>query len=214
MKIFSAAQVKEWDAYSIKNEPINSINLMERAATACYRWLVKNEFAQKHFRIFCGKGNNGGDGLALARLLIQNNCRVTVYILEFGKIGTEDFQLNLERLHQCTTDIHFIQSAEFFPTINKDDVIVDALFGIGLNKPLDGISAQLVQYLNLQEALMVSIDMPTGLFTDKASTGNTIINATHTLSFQNYKLALLLPENETYCGQVHLLEIGLHKLFE
>lgn len=214
MKIFSAAQVKEWDAYSIKNEPINSINLMERAATACYRWLVKNEFAQKHFRIFCGKGNNGGDGLALARLLIQNNCRVTVYILEFGKIGTEDFQLNLERLHQCTTDIHFIQSTEFFPTINKDDVIVDALFGIGLNKPLDGISAQLVQYLNLQEALMVSIDMPTGLFTDKASTGNTIINATHTLSFQNYKLALLLPENETYCGQVHLLEIGLHKLFE
>ena len=214
MKIFSAAQVKEWDAYSIKNEPITSINLMESAATACYRWFVENGFAGKHFRIFCGKGNNGGDGLALARLLIQNNCKVTVYILEFGRIGTEDFQINLERLHQCITDIHFIQSAEFFPTINKDDVMVDALFGIGLNKPLDGISAQLVQYVNLQDALMVSIDMPSGLFADTTSTGNTIIKATHTLSFQNYKLALLLPENETYCGQVHLLNIGLHQNFE
>ena len=214
MKIFSATQIKQWDAYTIKNEPITSINLMERAATACYRWLVQNDLAKKHVRIFCGKGNNGGDGLALARLLIQNNCRVTVYILEFGKIGTEDFQTNLEKLHQCTTDIHFIQSAEFFPTINKDDVMVDALFGTGLNKPLDGISAELVQYLNLQNALIVSIDMPAGLFADEPSTGNTVIQATHTLSFQSYKQAFLLPENETYCGEIHILNIGLHKDFE
>ena len=72
MKIFSAKQIKQWDAYSIKNEPITSINLMERAAIACYQWLVQNDLAKNHFRIFCGKGNNGGDGLALARLLIQN----------------------------------------------------------------------------------------------------------------------------------------------
>ena len=71
MKIFSAKQIKQWDAYSIKNEPIASIDLMERAAKACYRWLVQNDLAKKHVRIFCGKGNNGGDGLALARLLIQ-----------------------------------------------------------------------------------------------------------------------------------------------
>lgn len=214
MKIFSAAQVKQWDAYTINHEPIASINLMERAATVCYRWFVQNGFAGKHFRIFCGKGNNGGDGLAIARLLIQNNCKVTVYILEFGKTGTEDFQVNLEKLHLFSTDIHFIQSADFFPVIDKGDIIVEALFGTGLNKPLDGISAGLIQHINRHSQLIISIDMPAGLFADNVSKENTIICATHTLSFQNYKLAFLLPENETYCGQVHILEIGLHKDFE
>ena len=82
MKIFSAAQIKKWDAFTIQNEPVASIDLMERAAKACYNWLIEKNLAQNHFKIFCGKGNNGGDGLALAGLLIQNNCRVTVYILD------------------------------------------------------------------------------------------------------------------------------------
>ena len=214
MKIFSAAQIKNWDAFTIQEEPINSIDLMERAATACYRLAYSKQFCEKQFRIFCGKGNNGGDGLALARMLIQNNCRATVYILEFGKTGTQDFQINLERLHQFSTDIHFIQSPEFFPSLNRDDIIIDALFGTGLNKPLDGISASLVEHINNSGTTIISVDLPTGLFADKNSAGNTIIKATHTLSFQNYKLAFLLPENESYCGDVHLLNIGLHKDFE
>ena len=95
MKIFSATQIKKWDDFTIQNEPISSIDLMERAAIACYRWVFENNFAKKQFQVFCGKGNNGGDGLAIARLLIQNNYSVTVYILEFGNIGTADFQTNL-----------------------------------------------------------------------------------------------------------------------
>lgn len=214
MKIFSATQIKKWDAFTIAQESIHSFDLMERAATACYRWLVHNNFADKHFCIFCGKGNNGGDGLAIARQLIQNNCRVTVYILEFGKIGSDDFQINLERLHEYSTDIHFIQSPDFFPALHKDDIIIEALFGTGLNKPLDGISGALVKHINQSNSTTISIDIPAGLYADQSSAGNTIVLANHILSFQNFKLAFLLPENEMYCGEVHLLDIGLHKDFE
>jgi len=214
MKIFSAAQIRKWDAFTIANEPISSIELMERAATACCKWMIGKNFGGFHFRIFCGKGNNGGDGLAIARLLIEHKCLVTVYILEFGNIGTDDFQANLARLHECSTDIHFIQSQDFFPQIRADDIIVDAVYGTGLNKPLEGISAALVDHINNSGATIISIDMPTGLFADKSSKGNTIVKANHTLSFQNYKLAFLLPENEICCGIIHLLHIGLHKTFE
>jgi len=214
MKIFSAEQFKKWDAFTIANEPIASINLMERAAMACCKWLIGKNFGFHHFRIFCGKGNNGGDGLAIARLLIQNNCRVTVYILEFGNIGTDDFQTNLERLHPLTTDIHFIQSAEFFPGLENDDIIIDALLGTGLNKPLEGISGSLVNHINKSQAVKISIDLPSGLYADKSSTGNAIVNANHTLSFQNHKLAFLMPENENYCGEIHLQHIGLLPVFE
>ena len=214
MKIFSSKQIKQWDAFTIKNEPIASIDLMERAATACCKWLIGKNLGAFHFRIFCGKGNNGADGLAIARLLIQNNCRVAVYILEFGKPGSPDFQTNLERLHQYSTDIHFIQAADFFPAIENDDIIIDAILGSGLNKLLTGITASLVNHINSSRAIKISIDLPTGLFADKSSKGNAVVKATHTLSFQNYKLAFLLPENENYCGEVHLLNIGLHKAFE
>jgi NAD(P)H-hydrate epimerase len=214
MKIFSAAQIKQWDAFTIQNEPISSIDLMERAATACCKWLIGKNFGAFHFRIFCGKGNNGGDGLAIARLLIEHKCLVTIYILEFGNIGTDDFQTNLARLHDCSTDIHFIQSPDFFPDINTDDIIVDALFGTGLNKPLDGITAALVDHINNSAAIKISIDMPSGLFADNTSKGNAIIKATHTLTFQHYKLAFLLAENEAFCGIVHILHIGLHPAFE
>ncbi len=214
MKIFTAAQIKNWDAFTIAHEPVTSIDLMERAAAKCCDWLLDNDYYQKHFHVFCGKGNNGGDGLAIARMMIKNKYPVTVYILEFGKIGTQDFQTNLARLHECSTDIHFIQSPDFFPAINDNDVIIDALFGTGLNKPLDGISNVLVNYINQCKADIISIDLPSGMYADASSKGNAVIKATHTLSFQNYKLAFLMPENATYCGNIHLLNIGLHKKFE
>jgi ADP-dependent NAD(P)H-hydrate dehydratase / NAD(P)H-hydrate epimerase len=213
MKIFSAAQIKQWDAFTVANEPVTSINLMERAGAKCVEWLTENNYNKKHFQIFCGKGNNGGDGLAIARMLIQKKITATVYILEFGNIGTSDFQTNLARLHECSTDIHFIQSPDFFPSIKSDAVIIDALFGTGLNKPLAGISAALVNHINNSKAI-IAIDLPSGLAADSSSKNNPVIKATHTLSFQNYKLAILLPENEKYCGIIHILKIGLHKNFE
>ena len=136
MKIFSAAQIKDWDTYSIREQHITSEALMERAAVACYHWIINNHFTQQPVLVFCGKGNNGGDGLALAGILIQSNIPVTVYILETGKPGTGDFQTNLQRLQQANGNIHFIQSEHFFPVIEKDQLVIDALFGTGLNKPL------------------------------------------------------------------------------
>ncbi len=214
MKIFSASQIKKWDAFTIANEPITSIDLMERASTACYKWLLGKNLGLFHFRIFCGNGNNGGDGLAIARLLKQNNCSVTVYILELGNTGTDDFQVNMQRLQLLSTDIHFIRSADDFPELQTTDIIIDALFGSGLNKPLKGVATALVNHINNAAAVKIAIDLPTGLFADKSSKGNIIIKATHTLSFQNLKLAFLIPENEMFCGEVHLLHIGLNNEFE
>ncbi|MBS1655783.1 MAG: NAD(P)H-hydrate dehydratase [Bacteroidetes bacterium] len=214
MKILNAEQIRAWDQYTIELEPISSINLMERAATRCLEWLEVNDYLHHPFVIFCGKGNNGGDGLAVARKLSSLNCKVIVYILEFGHKGTEDFQTNLARLHQqALVDIRFIQAEENFHAFTKEEIIIDALLGSGLNRPLEGVTAKLVEYINQSGNEIISIDIPSGLSTDHSSKGNTAINASHTLSFQCYKLAFLLAENAIHIGKVHILDIGLHKDF-
>jgi NAD(P)H-hydrate epimerase len=192
MEIFSAEQFRRWDAYTIKYEPITSIELMERAALACTNWLVNKGWEEKPFKIFCGKGNNGGDGLALARQLIEKGYYIEVYILEFGKQGSDEFQKNLERLHLITDELHFLQSKQHFPFLQPSDIIIDALFGTGLNKPLYGLSSELVEHLNLSGATIISIDVPSGLFTDQASLNNPIIRADYTLTFQSLKQAFLI----------------------
>lgn len=209
MKIFSASQLKKWDAVTIAAQKISSTQLMERAATACYNWLVQNDHFQKHFHIFCGKGNNGGDGLALASLLLENKQNVTIYILELGQQGSNDFQYYLQKLHKLTTSIHFIQSPDYFPEVKENEIIIDALMGTGLNKPLENIAKQLAEFINSSGAQIISIDSPTGLFPDKSTKGFTAVNANHTLSFQQYKLSFLLAENEKHCGEEHMLNIGL-----
>ncbi|MGI8952221.1 MAG: NAD(P)H-hydrate dehydratase [Chitinophagaceae bacterium] len=213
MKILSATQIQQWDAFTIEHEPITSINLMERAAQQCTDWIIKNKFIDNSVKIFCGKGNNGGDGLAIVRQLIEKNIFPSIYIIEFGAKGTEDFQNNLARLHQLTTDIFFIQSKEFFPEINKNDIIIDALFGSGLNRPLQNLSAELVEHINTSNAKIISVDVPSGMFLDKSSVGNAIIKANYTLTFQTIKLCFLVAENADYFGEVKLLEIGLHQEF-
>lgn len=214
MYILNAQQIRAWDAYTIHNEPIASIDLMERAASKCVEWIDKQQWQKRTFRIFCGKGNNGGDGLAIARLLYELDYGVFIYILEFGKAGSEDFQTNLQRLHELSfTEIHFIQSKENFPLINTDEILIDALFGSGLNKPLEGLSADVIDHLNHSKALLVSIDLPSGLFIDQSSKKNKVAKAAHTLTFQCYKPGLLLQENAIFFGQVHVLNIGLHADF-
>ena len=215
MKIFSADQIRKWDEYTIKHEPISSLNLMERAAGACVTWLEEQmNVSQYHLHVFCGKGNNGGDGLAMARMMIEKHYRVTVYILEFGNKGTSDFQSNLERLHPICQDYHFIQSTENFPVIDPNDIIIDALFGSGLNKAPAGISAALIDHINQSKAAVVAIDIPSGLFADTHSTGNNIIKANYTLCFQQYKPACFFAENEDHLGGVQIIPIGLHPAFE
>ena len=213
MKLLSATQIREWDQYTIHHEPIASIDLMERAAGKCVEWLERNRYTEKSFHIFCGKGNNGGDGLAIARILLQEGISVVVYIFETGAKGTDDFQQNLERLHSYTSDIHFIQSTNFFPELTADDVAIDALLGTGLNKPLDGLMLQLAEHISNSPSAVISIDIPTGMIADKSCKDFSCVRADHTLSFQVYKTCFMMQENADWFGEVHLLDIGLHPAY-
>jgi NAD(P)H-hydrate epimerase len=214
MKILNGEQIRQWDQYTMEHEPVSSIDLMERAAGKCVDWLQEKNFLQYPFRIFCGKGNNGGDGLAIARMLLQKQCVVTVHILEFGHLGTQDFQTNLKRLHQEKgADIHFIQGEENFPEISTKEIVIDALFGSGLNRPLEGVTASLVKHINKSGCNIVAVDVPSGLPVDHSAKGTATIRAHHTLSFQVYKLAFLLPEDGAFVGDVYVLDIGLNPEF-
>lgn len=214
MKILSAEEIRIWDQYTIQHEPVSSIDLMERAAGKCVEWIEQNNLAGKRFSIFCGKGNNGGDGLAIARILVERNYPVAVYILEFGHKGTEDFQTNLARLHQYPEiNIRFVQTEENFHEITPHEIIIDALYGSGLNRKLEGVTAKLVEDINGSGCKKISIDIPSGMFADHSSKDNIIIRADHTLSFQCFKPAFLVAENADYTGDVHILDIGLHPDF-
>ncbi|MGZ3888649.1 MAG: NAD(P)H-hydrate dehydratase [Flavisolibacter sp.] len=213
MYVLTAGEIRAWDAYTIQHEPVVSIDLMERAAAKCVEWIGEKAWEDIHFKIFCGKGNNGGDGLAIARMLSQKGFPVTVYILEFGKPGTGDFQINLQRLHECPVDIHYLQQTNSFPELQASDLVIDALFGSGLNKPLEGLAAELVQHMNGSLPAVVSIDLPSGLFADRSSKGQTMVEADYVLTFQCYKPGLLVPENAPFTGVVQVLDIGLHPGF-
>lgn len=217
MKIFSGSQIKEWDAYTIKHEPIKSIELMERSAMACFRWISQNFDKTNFFKIFCGKGNNGGDGLAIARLLHENGYYVSVYVVESDSTGTPDFESNLKRLKSISKKVYFLKTESSFPEL-KNDIVIDALFGTGLNKKLSEIFSKLIRFINESSRKVISIDVPSGLFIDKSSNsgkdGKAIIKANYTLSFQNPKLAFLMAENGKFIGEVVLMNIELSKDYE
>jgi ADP-dependent NAD(P)H-hydrate dehydratase / NAD(P)H-hydrate epimerase len=213
MVVLSADQVRAWDQFTISREPVSSINLMERAALRSVQWLALNHLSNEHFFIFCGKGNNGADGLAIARLLHQKNCQVSVFILEFGQLGTPEFQHNLQALHQLPVPIQFLQPAIALPVIPATALIIDALLGTGVNRSAEGRMAELITHLNKAGNNIFSIDLPTGLLADTSSSSKNIIRAKVTLTFQCYKPALLLAENAGFFGQIVILDIGLHPGF-
>ncbi len=210
MKLFNTEQIREWDAYTIQHEPISSAALMERAAMACVEWMVQRNCLSRSIKIFCGKGNNGGDGLATARILMDRGLQPKIFILEFGSMGTADFQVTLQLLQQSSADIHFIQDASFFPDIDTEDLVIDTLFGTGINRPLTGISAGLVNHLNQSGAQVISVDLPSGMALEQSSLGTAVVRASHTLSFQRLKRCLLMAENADCFGDISILDIGLH----
>lgn len=214
MKILSVEQIRQADAYSIQNEPIASIDLMERAAQKLFEWLYKRVSGDRVVKIFCGMGNNGGDGLALARLLFQHDIVPQVFIVYCSGQMSPDCDVNCRRLENETqVPIFEIHSEDDFPKINPNDLVVDALFGSGLNRPIEGVAADLIFYLNQTSAISVAIDIPSGLFADRPSTAGAIFKADYTLTFQFPKLAFLFPENDAYVGRFEVLDIALHPRF-
>jgi hydroxyethylthiazole kinase-like uncharacterized protein yjeF len=209
--ILTAQEIRDWDLFTIEHEPVSSIDLMERASRKCAEWIMEWYPQTRPFKVFCGKGNNGGDGLAIARMLLEKGYEVASFIIESGSPASSDHQTNLQRLQQFPgASIHFIETEEHFPFLTDKDVVIDALFGSGLNKPVEGFLLSLINYLNRGSAPILSIDLPGGLFSDQSSKGNIVVQADHTLTFQCYKTALLMQENAPFIGQVHVLDIGLH----
>lgn len=216
MKILTSSQIRQADAYTIENEPVSSVNLMERAATKCFDWINSKIDKSKKIHVICGLGNNGGDGLVIARLLYKSGYRVALVILKHSEKSSDDFKRNYERLKKLKNiSISEISNAAKFPEINNNDVIVDAIFGSGLTKPVEGFIADVIHVINKTKAFVISIDLPSGLFSEDNTSNNikNIINADVTLTFQVPKLAFLFPENYIFTGEWILLDIGLDKNF-
>lgn len=209
MKILSAEQVRAWDKYTIDNEPISSFDLMERAALAFTYWFTSIYDSEKNVFVFCGTGNNGGDGLAIARLLHQRFFNVQVFICKISKNETEDFKKNLEILPLGAEILRgYIHEGDNFPSIPKDTIIIDAMLGSGLTRPIEGYWSDFFQYLNSLDNQIVSVDIPSGLFSDRHTKGGTI-EAEHVFSFETPKLAFLMPENQQVIKSFDFKSISL-----
>src|SRR6187431_2752996 len=178
MKILTAAQIHELDLFTQEVEGITSLELMERAANAFVTWFTKHTSFQKEVWVFCGRGNNGGDGLAIARLLINRGYKVKAFILKTGAL-TPDCEKNLERLSELIP-VTTITQADEIVAIPKHVLIVDALLGSGLNREVTGISATLIDRINASEAVVYSVDVPSGLYSDYPAKHSSIITADHT----------------------------------
>ncbi|MBL7884251.1 MAG: NAD(P)H-hydrate dehydratase [Bacteroidia bacterium] len=215
MKILSSSLLREADQYTIEHEPITSLDLMERAAMSCVKWIEENLF-EKQYTVICGLGNNGGDGLAIARLLIEKKCRVNVIVVNYSSKQSVGFKENYNRLALIAKikDVNII--AEFVEEIkaNEQAVIIDALIGTGTNKSADGFLKECINYINQFNSCVVSIDVPSGLYTDVLNqTSDSIIKADYTLTFQCPKLSFMFPENAQYVGLFSILDIGLNNDF-
>lgn len=216
MKILSSIQLKELDKYTIEMEPITSIDLMERASHALTEAIVRRWDTSYRIIVFAGPGNNGGDALAVARMLSKKNYHVEVFLFNTKGTLSNECMTNLGRLKTCGS-IYFTEISTHFdpPALTEKDLIIDGLFGTGLNKPLSGGFASVVKYLNASKATIVAIDIPSGLMGED-NTYNVrphIIHADVTLSIQLPKLSFLFPENEDIIGEWELLDIGLKQSF-
>lgn len=212
MIIPSAQQIRALDNFTIENEPVSSIDLMERASMVFTNWYTQNfDYKESRIAIFCGPGNNGGDGLAVARMLHHSYYEVHLYLCKIGEKTSVDFDENLKRLPKHSAiEITTLEKGDPFPKIDKKTFIIDAIFGSGLNRPIIGYWGELINYLNQLESTRISIDIPSGLFADRHSNG-VIFEAEHTFSFEFPKLAFMFSENYKYIGEWTSESIELSK---
>lgn len=211
LKILSSSQIREWDAFTISNEPIASIDLMERACRAFVVWFAEHFNASRRVGVVCGTGNNGGDGLGIARMLREWGYTVQVWIVRGQGSGSDDFNTNLERLPQAISRMEVRQAGD--PMVfDECDIIIDGIFGSGLSRPAEGIYAYAIERINNADATRVAIDIPSGLLVDGPSRG-AIVQAHYTVTFQSPKLAFYLPSSYPFTGEWHVVDIGLLEAF-
>jgi len=212
MKIFTSEQVRNIDRYTIEHEPIASIDLMERAAGKITEWLTANYHESRPFAVFAGPGNNGGDGLAIARMLLQKNYQVIIFVVWISDRLSNDAHTNYDRLRNSGLgEIHDLHENDPLPSVSKDDIILDAIFGSGLNRPAEGFAAKVIRFLNSLPNSRVSIDIPSGLFGENniENIPENIIKADITLTLQFPPISFFYSENDQFIGRWIVLPIGL-----
>lgn len=215
MKIFTSEQIYQADNFTIEKQQIKSDELMERAAIQIFNWIhYRMQGAQVKIHLFCGIGNNGGDGIALARHLQEHGYNIEVNVVNYSEKRSKDFLINLDRLKDRKLWPNFLDSDGQFPSIAKEDIVVDAIFGIGLNRTPDDWVVRLMEHLNASEAFILSIDVPSGLYMDRVPENpNAIIRSNYVLSFQAPKLIFFLPQTGVYIDQWEVLDIGLDAVY-
>lgn len=216
MKIITAKQTQALDAYTIRETPIASIDLMERAAMAfCDYFLsLRKVNCLQPIYIFCGPGNNGGDGLAIGRILFKEGYNIQIISCEIGKRKSEDFKTNFERLPgYLKQQTIVLQKGQDLIFPEGDIYVIDAIFGTGLSRPVTGYWGDVIRIINQKNGQKFSVDIPSGLYADQSSAGNISIEADNSISFQLPKLAFMFPENGAAVGQWAAVDIGLSNSF-
>jgi len=208
-KIISAAQTRAADAYTIENEPIASIDLMERASKAFVEAILPRLQPHHKIGIICGSGNNGGDGLAIARILQWKGYEVQAFLCKPGNTLSSDCQTNLGRLEA----VHLLDETSEVPDFSIYDILIDGIFGSGLNRPVEGWIAAVIQGMNNSAASIWSIDIPSGLFCDRLASGHHIVQADLVVSFQRPKLSFFFKESAPYIKAWHVVQIGLDESY-
>ena len=208
MKILTSNAIRAVDAKTIEYNKIFSHQLMERAARAFFYHFASNYSSNENaVALFCGNGNNGGDGIAVARILHSVGYLVKLFIVETSSIYSDDCSLNIDWAKKAGVDITTIVSVDQIPSLDNINVVVDAIFGTGLSRPLSGLSKEVIERINSAQKTVISIDIPSGLFMDKPTT--IAVEATETVTFQIPKLSLFLPDNSHFVGHLSIVDIGL-----
>lgn len=220
MNILPAQMIREADAVTMRTEPIADIDLMERAARACFNWIRERHPSGVPFAVFCGPGNNGGDGLAVARMLIAAGYRVATRVLSAPDGMSPSCRVNYDRLLAAAGNDGYlipqqVTDAGSLACPDPGCVILDAIFGNGLTRPPEGLPAEVIRFINGSGLPVIAIDLPSGLYCDTSTnaTGGPVVRAGHTLTFAPPKLALFFAENAPCTGTWHLLPIGLDEVF-
>ena len=200
----NAAQMKAADQYTIQKLGVPSLELMEHAAQACVQVLEDEKVDLSHVCVVCGSGNNGGDGFAIARILQNNRYSVEIFCVGNPEHYTEETQEQMHRLQECGGKITY-----GMPQEDSYSVIIDAVFGVGLSRKVEGRYRQVIEQMNRMRGTKFAVDIPSGLSATTGCILGCAFKADYTVTFQLKKIGLELSQGRTMAGRVIVPDIGI-----
>ncbi len=215
LNLLTSQQIREADAYTVATRPLSFYEMIEQAGSAVVRaFTARYPDRSRKISVYAGTGNNGGDGLVIARLLHDMGYRdVSARVVWFNTRGTDDFQANYTKVKELGIPHTDIRGIEGIPEEDAE-LVIDALLGTGLSRPLEGDWEILVEYLNGLEATRVAVDIPTGFPSEgPVVRGATMLEADHVITFQRPKVNFLLPESAAVIRHFEVVDIGLDEEF-